>query len=65
MNDNNLFLDFKISKSKINAFIHEELKKLLVEKIEVSGYLIQLKQVENKCVFDHVRIITIQNYVYQ
>ena len=45
MNDNNLFLDFKISKSKINAFIHGELKKLLINKIHVSGYDIQLKQV--------------------
>ncbi len=55
MNDNNLFLDFKISKSKINAFIHEELKKLLVEKIEVSGYMIQLKQVENNNITVNVK----------
>lgn len=47
MNDNNLFLDFKISKSKINAFIQEELKKLLIDKIHVSGYDIQLNLVQN------------------
>jgi len=53
MNDNNLFLDFKISKSKINAFIHGELKKLLIDKIHVSGYDIQLKQV-----VDHTVVIS-------
>ncbi len=50
MNDNNLFLDFKISKSKINAFIHEELKNLLSDKIHVSGYDIILKQVDNNSI---------------
>ena len=55
MSNNNIFLDFKLSKSKISGFLQEQMDSHSKNKLHVDGYDILLGTVKNENIHISVR----------